>query len=72
MPYFNIPDLSDFKLKPYVAHGIAVVPDEIKVKKIETIDEDYRKVIEEQIKNAPKAGLATTVGSDPLSRVSTK
>ena len=33
VPYYNVPDLTDFKLKPYVPHLTPKVPKDIKVQR---------------------------------------
>ena len=33
VPFYNIPDLTDFKLKPYVAYSTPKVTDDIKVQR---------------------------------------
>ena len=53
VPYYNIPDLAGFKLKPYVAHSTPKVSDDIKVPRKVHLDEETLKDIETQIKNAP-------------------
>ena len=72
VPFYNIPDLNGFKLKPYVAHITPKIGDLDIVKRKITIDEVMMKSIEHQIKNAPQGSLVTTEKLDPLSRLNAR
>lgn len=55
VPFFNIPDLTGFALKPYVAHSTAKIDPATRVERQIHLTDELLADIEEQIKNAPKA-----------------
>ena len=42
VPLYNVPNLHDFKLKPYVPHSTPLIPEEQKVKRQIAIDKDLK------------------------------
>ena len=44
IPFYNVPDLTGFKLKPYVPHTTPKIPDEIFEKKIEEVPEAIKQL----------------------------
>ena len=57
VPFYNVPDLTDFKLKAYVPHMTPPVPEEMKVYRLVSLDKSAIKNIEKQIDAAHKGGL---------------
>jgi hypothetical protein len=55
VPFFNIPDLTGFNLKPYVSHATSRIDDEIFEKRKIHLTAELVEEIEEKIRNAPKA-----------------
>ena len=58
MPFFNIPDLTGFNLKPYVAHATAKIAPESLEKRQIHLTEELLESIEEKIRNTPKAEVS--------------
>ena len=57
VPFFNIPDLTGFNLKPYVSHATAKIdPASLETRKV-SMTTDLLGQIDEMIKNAPKENL---------------
>ena len=57
VPFFNIPDLTGFNLKPYVSHATAKIdPASHELRKVSMTPELLAQ-IDEMIKNAPKENL---------------
>ena len=57
VPFFNIPDLTGFNLKPYVSHATAKIdPESFEMRNVSMTPELLEK-IDEMIKNAPKENL---------------
>ena len=71
VPFYNIPDLTGFKLKAYVAHITPKINENEYVERKISVDEELLKDINKQIENAPKGSLVSMSGMDPLSQVST-
>ncbi len=63
VPFFNIPDLTGFNLKPYVSHATAKIGPEIYEKRQVTLTPEILADIEEKIKNTPKASV--TINNEP-------
>lgn len=60
VPFYNIPDLEGFNLKPYVSFATPKVQDDVKVTPQLKLTPDLIKEIEERIAaNALKEGLTT-------------
>ena len=55
VPFFNIPDLTGFNLKPYVSHATPKIDPEQLVKRQIKLTPDLLAEIEETIRNTPKA-----------------
>ena len=60
VPFYNVPDLTDFRLKPYVPHLTPLVPEDKKVHRLVSLDKSELKNIEKQIDAAHKGGLMHT------------
>lgn len=58
VPFFNIPDLTGFNLKPYVAHGTAKIDSEMAEKRVISLTPQMIEEIEEKIKNTPRGAMA--------------
>lgn len=57
VPFFNIPDLTSFNLKPYVSHSTAKIdPTVFETRQVKLTPELLNK-IEETIRNTPKASM---------------
>ena len=46
VPFYNIPDLTGFKLKPYVAHLTPKIPEQDRVQRKINVDEELLKQIQ--------------------------
>ena len=57
VPFYNVPDLTDFKLRPYVAHATPKVDPEKAVASLTTLDEQMIKTIHQQIDDAHSGKL---------------
>lgn len=57
VPFFNIPDLTGFNLKPYVSHATAKIDSTSYETRQVKLTPDLLTKIEEMIKNAPKENL---------------
>ena len=57
MPFYNVPDLSNFKLKPYVPHSCGKIPEDSIVPRIVSIDKLQLEKINDQIEAASKGQL---------------
>jgi hypothetical protein len=57
VPFFNIPDLTGFNLKPYVSHATAKIDSSSYETRQIKLTPDLLTKIEEMIKNAPKENL---------------
>ena len=69
VPFYNIPDLTNFKLKPFVAHITPKINEADRVERRVTVDEELLKNILYQIENAPKGSLVAAGKIDPLSQM---
>lgn len=57
VPFFNIPDLTGFNLKPYVSHATAKIdPSKFEPRQVKLTPELLTK-IDDMIKNAPKESI---------------
>ncbi|CDW86400.1 UNKNOWN [Stylonychia lemnae] len=72
VPFFNVPDLANFKLLPYVSHTTPKVNENDKVKKQIKMTTEILEDIEVQIKNAPKGSLVPQQNLDPVSQLQRK
>ena len=59
MPFYNVPDLTNFKLKPYVPHVTPKIPEEKMVTRQIEIDEQMIKRIDQMVEDASKGRLET-------------
>ena len=59
MPFYNVPDLEGFKLKPYVPHSTPMILDEKKNQRIVALSPDLMSKIENQIEEASRGRLET-------------
>ena len=57
VPFYNVPDLSGFKLKPYVPHTTPKIEDERQVERLVELNESMLSNIEKQVKEASKGRL---------------
>ena len=57
VPFYNVPDLTGFKLKPYVPHSTPKISDENRVEKQILLDNDTLVMINQQIEDASKGRL---------------
>eukprot|EP00347_Sterkiella_histriomuscorum_P008632 403344354 len=72
VPFYNVPDLTNFKLKPYVSYTTPKVGDQDKVQKQIAMTPDLLEDINQQILNAPKGSLIPRNQLDPVSALSRK
>ena len=59
VPFYNVPDLQGFKLKPYVPHITQKIPEEALVMRQISIDSGLLERIEQQVEDASKGKLET-------------
>jgi hypothetical protein len=64
VPFYNVPDLTNFKLKPYVPHTTPKIPEEKMVTRQIGMDGDMIKRIEQMVEDASKGRLETTQKQD--------
>ena len=57
VPFYNVPDLTGFKLKPYVPHSTPKINEDKRVERIVEIDEGLLARIDKQIEDASRGRL---------------
>ena len=67
VPFYNVPDLTGFKLKPYVPHITPQVPSEKKERRVVEIDEALLESINQQIHEA-SSGRLEARGQEGMSK----
>ena len=60
VPFYNVPDLTNFKLKPYVPHTTPKISDDKSVSRMVALDDVMLKSIEQMVEDASKGRLETT------------
>jgi large subunit ribosomal protein L41 len=67
VPFYNIPDLTGFTLKPYVAHKTGMIPDEdFEEKKVTLTEADLEEILS-KIRENPDTSMPAKI--DPLSEL---
>ena len=59
MPFYNVPDITGFKLKPYVPHATPQIDEDRKVKRIVEMTSDVLATIAQQVEDASRGRLET-------------
>jgi hypothetical protein len=72
VPFFNIPDLTGFNLKPYVSHATAKIDPETYEKRVIKLTPPLLEQIEETIKNTPKNSISLNMEDEAVSLESWK
>ena len=57
VPFYNVPDITGFKLKPYVPYNTPMIDDERRVRRLVTLDNSTLKNIEHLIEEASRGRL---------------
>ena len=68
VPFYNVPDITGFKLKPYVPHITPKISDEKYVEKQVLIDSKLLERIEQQIEDSSKGKLEARDGYDGMNK----
>ena len=70
VPFYNVPDLTDFKLKPYVPHITPKISADKKVERLVESDDGMQQEIDQAIENASRGMLQPVSSAEKMDRQS--